>query len=144
MGKYGPSIETPWGRAQVTKKGYVRVGRLGDRPARMLHDLVWEEVHGPIPAGVQIHHRNADKLDNGLENLEALDATTHKREHSDCVLVDGVWWKLCEKCNQSKPESDFYFYAAHNRLYYKCKACSSRDAVRVKQERRARCAAGAP
>lgn len=74
--------------------------------------------------------------DNRLENPALVDPITHKREHSDCVLVDGVWWKLCEKCSQRKPESDFYFYPGHNGLYYKCKACASADAVAVKRRRR--------
>lgn len=141
MGKHGPSIETPFGRAQVALKGYAMVGRAAGRPARMLHALVWEATHGPIPSGMQLHHLNHGKLDNRLENLALVDPTTHKREHSDCVLIDGVWWKLCEKCGDRKPESEFYHYEAHNGLYYKYKPCASREAVESKRARRARGAA---
>lgn len=31
---------------------------------------VWEAVHGPIPAGLEINHRNGRKIDNRLANLE--------------------------------------------------------------------------
>lgn len=34
------------------------------------HRLVWEQAHGPLPSGATVHHRNGDKLDNRLENLE--------------------------------------------------------------------------
>ena len=35
-----------------------------------VHRKVWEEVHGLIPSGMQIHHINSDKHDNRIENLE--------------------------------------------------------------------------
>ncbi len=32
--------------------------------------LVWEAVHGEIPGGLEINHRNGVKTDNRVENLE--------------------------------------------------------------------------
>jgi hypothetical protein len=34
------------------------------------HRMIWESVHGPIPAGLQINHINGIKTDNRLANLE--------------------------------------------------------------------------
>lgn len=34
------------------------------------HRLIWVVAHGAIPAGMEINHRNGQKLDNRLENLE--------------------------------------------------------------------------
>ena len=42
------------------------------------HRSVWEKHNGEIPAGYDIHHKNGDKLDNRLENLEAM----HHNEHA--------------------------------------------------------------
>src|SRR4051812_2127149 len=91
----------PGGYGTVTAKGHRRIG-IGNRQ-RMEHILVWEQHHGPVPDGFQIHHDNENKLDNRIENLKLLDPLTHKRIHGGCELRDGEWWKPCRKCDEIKP-----------------------------------------
>lgn len=46
-----------------------------------LHQRVWTEAHGPIPAGHHIHHRDGDKSNNRLENLVCLTPAEHLAQH---------------------------------------------------------------
>lgn len=46
------------------------------------HQRVWEEANGPLPDGYVIHHKNHDKLDNRLVNLEALTRSEHVKVHN--------------------------------------------------------------
>lgn len=48
---------------------------------RLLHRRVWSDVHGPIPVGHEIHHKNDDWTDSCISNLECLDAVEHQRRH---------------------------------------------------------------
>ena len=55
-------------------QGYVQV-RFKERYFGLAHRLIWESVHGPIPAGLQINHKNGVKSDNRIANLEAVTAS---------------------------------------------------------------------
>ena len=45
------------------------------------HRMVWMAAHGPIPDEYVIHHKNGNKLDNRLENLEMMTRGEHRRHH---------------------------------------------------------------
>ena len=47
----------------------VLLGR-GNRKSLLVHRLVWEAFNGVIPRGMWVNHKNGDKGDNRLENLE--------------------------------------------------------------------------
>jgi HNH endonuclease len=47
----------------------------------LVHREIWYDAHGAIADGVHIHHINGDKLDNRLENLEALTPREHGERH---------------------------------------------------------------
>ena len=51
--------------------GYIAV-RLVDGRCTVAHRLIWEAVHGPIPAGMQINHKTGIKHDNRIANLEVV------------------------------------------------------------------------
>lgn len=65
------------------KSGYHYVGiyrkvpgqKRGERIWKRVHRLVYENWVGEIPAGMTVHHKNHNKKDNRVENLEVV---THR------------------------------------------------------------------
>jgi len=65
-----------------TTKRYYQSGRK-DVDERSLHRRIWSEVHGPIPSGMAIHHKDGDWRNNDISNLEMMPIPDHARMH--CV-----------------------------------------------------------
>lgn len=63
------------GKRTRIKNGYHYCGK------KLLHRLIWEHFKGQIPKGHVIHHKNGDKLNNSIENLECMSQTAHVRLH---------------------------------------------------------------
>lgn len=51
--------------------GYRRI-RLGKHGTITAHRLVWLALRGAIPAGLEVNHKNLNKSDNRIDNLELL------------------------------------------------------------------------
>lgn len=62
-------IVSPWFR---NDKGYAcRSKRIGKKVTKVYaHRLAWEEVHGPIPEGMTIHHKCGVKPCTNVQHLE--------------------------------------------------------------------------
>lgn len=79
MGQYGDAIEYDGVRWNPNPKDpYYRNSRRG-----LLHRWMWTKEVGPIPAGMQVHHKNHDKRDNRIGNFELLPPGKHWAEHGE-------------------------------------------------------------
>lgn len=76
LGKYGMSIIWRGRLWSKRKDGYY------DGMGGLLHRCIYEAHFGPIPRGVEIHHRDKDKSNNTLENFEALLRADHRKQHA--------------------------------------------------------------
>lgn len=62
----------------------------------LLHRYIWEKFNGKIPDGFQIHHKNKNRFDWSLNNLELVDNSSHHKQHA---IENGLG-----KGNKGKPK----------------------------------------
>lgn len=94
---FGPRKERKYG---LDKHGYKRINFVHDgaMKTKFFHHLVCETYIGERPDGFVTNHKNGDKLDNRLENLEYVSIscnTKHAHENgltsrSSPVVIDGT------------------------------------------------------
>jgi hypothetical protein len=65
--------------ATISWNGYRILSVDGKRIAE--HRQIWIDNFGEIPKGKIIHHKNGDKLDNRIENLELTSRNVHRYMH---------------------------------------------------------------
>lgn len=64
------------------RRAWVKVAESGSSYDWVLRAvMVWEKAHGPVPAGSVVHHKNRNKLDDRLVNLELQTRAEHLSEH---------------------------------------------------------------
>lgn len=94
--------------------GYERSGRRSPEDEQYIHRIIWESVHGPIPAGLQIDHRNGIRNDNRIANLRlatpqenvayALRAGSMRRGESapSAKLTDAIVGRIRKQAGRKK------------------------------------------
>mgnify|MGYP002576539906 CR=1 FL=1 len=50
---------------------------MGRAKTYLLHRLVYEAFYGTIPVGMEIHHKDGDKQNNCISNLQCVTISTH-------------------------------------------------------------------
>jgi hypothetical protein len=74
-----PGARNPkWKGGKTTnEEGYIRI-TAGPHRGRYEHRVLWEIAFGPIPTGMDVHHRDEDRSHNVLPNFELREATPHR------------------------------------------------------------------
>lgn len=76
-GNIWSNLSNKWLKTSPNSSGYytVRLRKDGIAKTLLVHRLVWTTFNGTIPDGKEINHKDEDKANNSLSNLEL---TTHK------------------------------------------------------------------
>lgn len=89
LGRWGNQVPVPGvlKKSRINRYGYVEY-RLGAGSAKKVvktaHTLVLEAFVGPRPEGMQCNHKNTDRADNRVENLEWVTASENCLHRQAC------------------------------------------------------------
>lgn len=77
-------MKTKFGNAKISNNGYyVITSKKEGNQNKLLHRLIWEDFYNcEVPEGYIIHHKNEDKLDNCILNLQVMRDKDHRILHN--------------------------------------------------------------
>lgn len=77
-------LHTQWGNATLNKDGYFHITSGNqENKFRLLHRLVYEDFWGiTLPQEIVIHHKDGNKRNNCILNLEAMYVSEHCKIHN--------------------------------------------------------------
>lgn len=108
----------------------------GTEPRRgFLHRHVWEDTHGPIPAGFDIHHIDEDTGNNDPLNLECLPKPDHKslhdrtwegqQEHLEAQRLKAALWHASPEGLAWHSENGKAAWVDRETIAKQCECCGS-------------------
>ena len=108
------TINTKFGRAKLDEWGYYFItSRKEGNHLKFLHRLIWEDFYGfKIPKGYHIHHKNGNKTDNCILNLQLIKEYDHYLIH---FLGENSYWhgkshSMDSKLKMSKSKNTTGYY----------------------------------
>lgn len=109
----------------MTPDGYWRI-TTPDGERKLAHrDIMERHIGRILLPSEHVHHKNGNKLDNRLDNLEILTIVDHQHEHHKWRYIDDTQVQ-CTRCERILPKSEFWT-DIHNwtGLQSKCKDCAT-------------------
>jgi len=90
-----------------------------DYPRTRAHRWVWINIHGNIPKGYHIHHKDENKSNNSIENLELIEKSRHLSIHMQCPIRKK---KAAENCNRIRPLTKAWHASEIGKIWHKLHA----------------------
>lgn len=107
---------------------YIRV----DHKNIKLHVFIWEQKNGERPKGYNVHHKDNNKLNYDINNLELLTIGDHRRIHNGLIRENGIWkYKFCRLCNKTLPLNKFKYISTRKNHSTYCRVCTNKKVASI-------------
>lgn len=89
-----------------------------------LHRYIWEKHFGKIPKGYTIHHKDHNKSNNDIGNLELLTVADHHKRHAEELSPEMREWYRQNLADTARPAASKWHRSTEGREWHRanCKA----------------------
>ena len=93
----------------------------------LMHRYVWEYYNCPIPKGYHIHHKDGNKANNDISNLELLKGTEHYTLHGKLLTDEEREWRRQNVVKNAVPKATEWHKSEEGRAWHKEQVDSRKD-----------------
>jgi len=86
---------------------------------KRMHVYVWECIHGNIPKGYEVHHKDLDRSNNTIENLQLLTSHEHKLIHAEMLTDEQREWRRNNLAINARPKASEWHKSEEGRAWHK-------------------------
>ena len=72
---------------------------------KRMHIFVWEDYNGKLPEGYEVHHKDFDRSNNDISNLQLLTASEHRKLHADLLTDEQRDWRRKNLNETARPKA---------------------------------------
>lgn len=90
------------------------------KPRTRLHIYVWEYYNGcKVPKGFDIHHKDKNKDNNDISNLECISRSRHNKIHGEMLTEEQREWRRKNMNEKARPEACKWHKSKEGREWHK-------------------------
>ena len=85
---------------------------------RSMHQYVWSYYNGSIPKGYDIHHKDHNRYNNDISNLECIESTEHKRLQGRELTEEQREWRRKNLAEKARPKAGEWHKSEEGRKWH--------------------------
>ena len=112
------------------KTGYYQNSTIHKR----MHTYVWEYYNGKVPKNYEVHHKDFDRSNNDITNLQLLSKSAHRKLHAELLTQDERDWKRNNMNTVARPKAIEWHKSGEGRNWHKQQYEHTKDLLHKKTE----------
>lgn len=105
------------------------------KPRKRMHIYVWEYYNSKVPKGYEVHHRDGNKANNDLSNLQLIESQKHRELHGRQLTEEQREWRRQNLARTARPKASEWHKSEEGRAWHKQQYEKTKDKLHQQVER---------
>lgn len=104
------------------------------RTTILMHRYVWEYYNCPIPKGYHVHHKDGNRANNDISNLELLRGIEHEKLHGKLLTDEQREWRRNNLTATARPKAVEWHKSEEGREWHREHYDNMKDTLHKKSK----------